>query len=256
LFLRLKTISLISFITVLFLVHSSSFSSGFSQPGWVKPGAYVEYGCNVTVYKGAPYAPSSGTFRWTVVNVTGGKIYVLYEMRIEDLLLEKTLVVDAETNRILSIDGESVGNITNYLWLSYIPRVGGFIQLEDLMAEVVDLRMFSSRLFTNRTCWVTNATFSIANVNAGDLKNATMEGFIERMYDSETGILVYSRFLIEFKGSDGKVTQSYFSRIVISSTNIEELSGRRSAVIPMTVVAVFIVAVLLLARRILHIGLV
>ncbi|MCD6443828.1 hypothetical protein CW710_00225 [Candidatus Bathyarchaeota archaeon] len=254
--MRLKTVVFVLLIISFFLVEVFSFSSAsFSQPDWIRSGVYVEYGCNVTVYKGAPYAPSSGTFRWTIVNVTDDKIYVRYEMKIEDLLLEKTFVIDAETNRILSIDGESVGNITNYLWISYIPRVGDFIQLENLTAEVVDLRKFSSRLFTNRTCWVTNATFSIADVNAGDLKNATMEGFIERIYDSETGILVYSRFLIEFKEPDGKVSQSYFSRMIISSTNVTELGSRRPASIPMAVAAASIVAVLVLARRILRIRL-
>lgn len=254
--MRLRIVVLTLTVTITFLVCILVSSAGSPQPDWIRLGVYVEYGCNVSVYKGAPYAPSSGIFRWTIVNVTEGKIYVLYEMKVEDLSVERSLVIDAETNRILSIDGEPVGNLTNYLWLSYIPRIGGFIQLENLTARVVNLRKLSTRVFTNRTCWVTNATFSIAGVNAGDLKNATMEGFIERMYDSETGILVYSRFLIEFKDPDGKVTQSYFSRIEVSSTNIDELYSRRSEVIPVTVVAVFIAIALLVARRALRIGLV
>lgn len=254
--MRLGIVILVLVVAMPFLVCVLVSSAGLPQPDWVRPGIYVEYSCNVSVYKGAPYAPSSGTFRWTIVNMTEGRIYVLYEMKIEDLSVEKSLVIDAETNRILSIDGESVGNLTNYLWLSFIPRIGGFIQLENLTAEVVDLRKFSTRVFTNRTCWVTNATFSIAGVNAGDLKNATMEGFIERMYDSETGILVYSRFLVEFKDADGKVTQSYFSRIEVSSTNVDELYGQRSAVVPITVAAASIAVVLVLARRVFRIKLV
>lgn len=247
--MRLRIAVLIFAVAAPFLVCILVSSASSPQLSWIRPGVYVEYGCNVSVYKGAPYAPSSGIFRWTIVNVTEGRIYVLYEMRIEDLSVERSLVIDAKTNKILEIDGEPVGNLTNYLWLSYIPRVGGFIQLENLTAEVVNLEQFSTRAFANRTCWVTNATFSIPGVNAGDLKNATMEGFIERVYDSETGILVYTRFFIEFKDRDGKVTQSYFSTVGLSSTNIDEFHSRPSAIIPITVAAASMAIALLVARR-------
>lgn len=226
---------------------------GFSQPKptWLNPGTYVEYSCNVSVYKGAPYAPTTGIFRWTVVNLTDEYVYILYEMRIEDMSFKKTFKVDISSNQIKAIDDRIVENVTNYLWISYAPRIGDVIQLENLSAIVVDLQLISSKLFTDRACWLTNTTFTINGVNIGDLKNATMDGFIERSYDCETGIMVRSRFLIEFKDSNGRISQSYFSSIIISSTNIPNLTAtvRRSSPVPVAVTAVILLTSLFIATR-------
>ncbi|MEM3546665.1 MAG: hypothetical protein QXU47_07975 [Candidatus Bathyarchaeia archaeon] len=220
------------------------------QPNWLNPGTYVEYSCNVSVYKGAPYAPTKGTFKWTVVNLTDGYVYILYEMRIEDMSFEKTFKIDTFSNRIKTIDGKTVENTTNYLWISYVPKIGDVIQLENLSATVVDLRLVSSRLFIDRACWLTNATFTINGLNIGDLKNATMDGFIERSYDCETGILVSSRFYIEFKDPSGKVSQSYFSSILISSTNIPNLmAGRQSSTVPVAVTVVILLSSIFIAVK-------
>ncbi len=229
--------------------------TAFSQPNWLNQGTYVEYSCNVSVYKGAPYAPTTGTFKWTVINLTDGYIHILYEMRIEDVSFEKTFKIETSSNQIKAIDDRIVENTTNYLWIDYTPRIGDVIQLENLSAVVVDLRLVSSKLFTDRACWLTNTTFNINGLNIGDLKNATMDGFIERSYDCETGVLVSSRFLIEFKDSNGKVSQSYFSSILISSTNIPNLTASRQySKIPVAVaVAILLASIFMVARRILQV---
>jgi hypothetical protein len=212
------------------------------QPSWLNPGTYVEYSCNVSVYKGAPYAPTTGTFKWTVINLTDGYAFIYYEMRIEDMSFEKTFKIDLSSNQIKAIDDKLIENVTNYLWIDYTPRLGDVIQLENLSTTVVDLRLVSSKLFVGRACWLTNATFTIKGLNIGDLKNMTMDGFIERSYDCETGVLVSSRFLIEFKDSSGKASQSYFTSMLISSTNIPNLTASKS---PPTVPVVAAVAILL-----------
>ncbi|MEM2849784.1 MAG: hypothetical protein QXI36_05890 [Candidatus Bathyarchaeia archaeon] len=223
-----------------------------SQPSWLNPGTYVEYSCNVSVYKGAPYAPTTGTFKWTVINLTDGYVYILYEMRIEDMSFKKTFKIDASSNQIKAIDDRIIENTTNHLWMNYAPRIGDVIQLENLSAVVVDLRLASSKLFIDRACWLTNSTFEINGLNMGDLKNASMDGFIERSYDCETGVLVGSRFLIEFKDSKGSVSQSYFSSILISSTNIPSLTAsRQPSTVPIAVaVAVLLASIFMVVRRI------
>jgi len=223
-----------------------------TQPNWLNPGTYVEYSCNVSVYKGAPYAPTTGTFKWTVINLTDGYVFIYYEMRIEDMTFEKTFKIDLSSNQIKAIDDKLIENTTNYLWIDYTPRLGDVIQLENLSTTVVDLRLVSSKIFMNRACWLTNATFTINGLNVGDLKNMTMDGFIERSYDCETGVLVSSRFLVEFKDSNGKTSQSYFTSMLISSTNIPNLTATRSPpIIPVVAaVVVLLTSIFMVFRRI------
>lgn len=223
-----------------------------TQPSWLNPGTYVEYSCNVSVYKGAPYAPTTGVFKWTVINLTDGYAFIRYEMRIEDMSFEKTFKIDLSSNQIKAIDDKLMENTTNYLWIDYTPRLGDVIQLENLSTIVVDLRLVSSKIFTDRACWLTNATFTINGLNIGDLKNMTMDGFIERSYDCETGVLVSSRFLVEFKDSSGKTSQSYFTSMLISSTNILNLTvSRSSPTVPVAVaVAILLTSIFMVVRRI------
>ncbi|MBS7611851.1 hypothetical protein KEJ27_06550 [Candidatus Bathyarchaeota archaeon] len=251
-----RRLAIAVFIIAIYSITSPRFQrTAFSQPNWLNRGTYVEYSCNVSVYKGAPYAPTTGTFKWTIINLTDGYVYILYEMRIEDMSFEKTFKIDTSSNQIKAIDDKIIENTTNYLWMNYAPRIGDTIQLENLSAVVVDLRLVSSKLFTDRACWLTNATFTINGVNMGDLKNATMDGFIERSYDCETGVLVSSRFLIEFKDSRGSVSQSYFSSILISSTNIPNLTAsRQSSTVPVAVaVAILLTSIVMVIRRILQV---
>lgn len=214
--------------------------------GWVKEGVYAEYMGNVTYTSPQGSSTSEGYMRWEITRITTDG-YALVNMTmavVKDGAVSSVIMeIDLKQNRIVRVDGGSVFNVTNYLWISSIPTVGQDYQLENLTAEVVGVGKYHL-MGMELECYILNVTFEAASVR----------GYVERVYDAYTGLMVSAKSRIVYLGVNGGVDHECRADIVLRKTNIPMLRGSGlsgNIVKTLSLVALLILAAYILSKRLL-----
>lgn len=215
--LRLLSLGSLTIVAVVaLLLTPAALVKVSATPLRLRQGLYVQYGGNVTMRQDQSEQPYTGSMNWTVTSVAEGRVRIMEKALRDQDSLERTFIVKESSREVLEIDGQPVENQKTFFWVETSIQSGSIVQVENFTFTVVGEETVTIGNLP-RPCWLLNGTFNTGSV----------EGFMTRWYDRETGLLLRFLMIVAFH-RDTALLEGGVS-LVATETNAWETGGDATA---------------------------